>query len=111
MILTLQCSFVCFVAVNSEVYAYELSLNVNELELIPVNIKNNSGITGFKMTIEYPSEYINIKSVTKGSVTHGGNFYHNIGLESNEVDIVWNSIEDVKKTIHFCFRSAIIKRT
>ncbi len=97
LILTLQCSFVCFADVSPEVYADELSLNVNELQLIPVNIKNNSGIMGFKMTVEYPSEYINIKSITKGSVTSGGNFNHNLGLKEDKVDIIWNSIEDVKK--------------
>lgn len=97
LILTLQCSFVCFAAVNPEVYADELSLNVNELQLIPVNIKNNSGIMGFKMTVEYPSEYVNVKSVTKGSVTSTGNFNHNLGLKDSKVDIIWNSIEDVKK--------------
>lgn len=96
-ILTLQCSFICLAAVNPEVYSDEVSLQVNELQLIPVNIKNNSGIMGFKMTVEYPSEYINIKSVTKGSVTNGGNFNHNLGLKDDKVDIVWNSIEDVKK--------------
>lgn len=95
--LTLQCGFVCFAAVNPEVYADEIPLVVNELQLIPVNIKNNSGIMGFKMTVEYPSEYINIKSVTKGSVTSRGNFNHNLGLKNNKIDIIWNSIEDVKK--------------
>lgn len=95
--LTLQCGFTCLAAVNPEVYSDELSLQVNELQLIPVNIKNNSGIMGFKMTVEYPSEYLNIKSVTKGSVTSGGNFNHNLGLKDGKIDIVWNSIEDVKK--------------
>ncbi|MCM1284758.1 MAG: hypothetical protein NC213_09115 [Acetobacter sp.] len=96
-ILTLQCSFTCLAAVNPEIYSDELSLQVNELQLIPVNIKNNSGIMGFKMTVEYPSECLSIKSVTKGSVTSGGNFNHNLGLKDGKIDIVWNSIEDVKK--------------
>lgn len=97
LVIFIQGCMICFAGDSSIVYADEVSLNVNEIQLLPVNIKNNSGIMGFKMTVEYPSEYINIKSITKGSVTGGGNFNHNLGLKENKVDIIWNSIEDVKK--------------
>ena len=96
LVISIQGCMICFADNSSLVYADEVSLNVNEIQLLPVNIKNNSGIMGFKMTVEYPSEYINIKSITKGSVTSGGNFNHNLGLKENKVDIIWNSIEDVK---------------
>lgn len=97
LVISIQGCMICFADNSSLVYADEVSLSVNEIQLLPVNIKNNSGIMGFKITVEYPSKYINIKSITKGSVTSGGNFNHNLGLKENKVDIIWNSIEDVKK--------------
>lgn len=95
LVISIQGCMICLADNSPIVYADEVSLNVNEIQLLPVNIKNNSGIMGFKMTVEYSSEYINIKSITKGSVTSGGNFNHNLGLKENKVDIIWNSIEDV----------------
>lgn len=97
LVISIQGYMICLASNSPIIYADEVSLKVNEIQLLPVNIKNNSGIMGFKITVEYPSEYINIKSITKGSVTSGGNFNHNLGLKENKVDIIWNSIEDVKK--------------
>lgn len=97
LVISIQGCMICLASNNPIIYADEVSLSVNEIQLLPVNIKNNSGIMGFKIIVEYPSEYINIKSITKGSVTSGGNFNHNLGLKENKVDIIWNSIEDVKK--------------
>lgn len=96
-IITVQMSMVCFAQSANTIYAEKTILAKNEIQLIPVNISNNSGIMGFKITVEYPREYINIKSVTKGSVTSTGSFNHNLGLKNNKVDIIWNSIEDIKK--------------
>lgn len=79
------------------VTADKTALTENETEQISVNISNNSGIMGFKITVEYPIEYIRINSVTKGSVTSQGNFDHNLGLKNGVVDIIWNSVEDEEK--------------
>lgn len=61
--------------------------------LVPVNILNNPGIMGFKVSASYPSELIEISSVTAGSVTAKGNFIHNAGKAAGQVDVIWYSTE------------------
>ena len=61
--------------------------------LVPVNISNNPGIMGFKVSASYPTELIEISSITAGSVTAKGNFIHNVGKVAGQVDVIWYSTE------------------
>lgn len=105
-----QCGIVCFAKGNPVIYADSISLNVNELQLIPVSIKDNTGIMGFKITVKYPSEYIEINSVTRGSVTSSGNFNSNVGLKKGTIDIIWNEVSDVKDNGTLFVLSAKLKK-
>ena len=70
-------------------------MTTDETVLIPVNIKDNSGIMGFKITVEYPSDIIEIISVSRGSITSSGNFNTNLGTTSGTLDVLWNNVEDI----------------
>ena len=65
----------------------------NNTILVPVSISNNPGIMGFKVTASYPSELLEISSVTAGNVTSKGSFIHNAGKTTGQVDIIWYSTE------------------
>ena len=65
----------------------------NNTTLIPVEISNNPGIMGFKVIARYSPEYLEILSVTAGSVTAKGNFIHNAGKETGQVDVIWYAAE------------------
>lgn len=67
----------------------------DETVLIPVNIKDNNGIMGFKINVEYPSDIIEIISVSRGSITSNGNFNTNLGVIDGVFDVLWNNVEDV----------------
>ena len=70
-------------------------MTTDETVLIPVNIKDNSGIMGFKITVEYPSDIIEIISVSRGSITSSGNFNTNLGTSADVFDVLWNNVEDI----------------
>lgn len=72
--------------------ADDVSLTSNTI-LVPVNISNNPGIMGFKVTASYPSELLEITSVAAGRVTTKGSFIHNAGKASGQVDVIWYATE------------------
>ena len=72
--------------------ADDISATTNTI-LVPVNISNNPGIMGFRVSASYPSELLEISSVAAGRVTTKGNFIHNAGKVSGQVDIIWYATE------------------
>lgn len=63
---------------------------------IPIYIENNSGLMGFKITVEYPADKIKITSVSKGEVTGKGNFNTNFGINDGRFDVLWNHVEEIQ---------------
>ena len=59
-----------------------------------VDIKGNSGIMGFKFTLQYDTSSIKISAVERGSVTKAGNFSTNFD-NAGEIIAVWNNTESV----------------
>lgn len=65
---------------------------------IPVKINDNSGIMGFKISIDYPNDVLTSPTVTRGAVTTDGMFDNNISEDTNgKFDVIWNHITDVKE--------------
>lgn len=96
LLLILQCNIIAFAADSVTVSADKVSLSQEELTLIPIKIENNSGIMGFKMTVEYPVDKIDIKSVSRGEITAKGNFNTNLGINDGRFDVLWNHVEEIK---------------
>lgn len=59
--------------------------------LVPVTIADNPGIMGFRITVEYPSDLLEISNAVAGSITSKGSFIHSIGKKDSKGDIVWYS--------------------
>lgn len=96
MLMILQCNIVAFADASVTVSADKVSLSQNEPTLIPIKIKNNSGIMGFKMTVEYPVDKLDIKSVSRGEITAKGNFNTNLGINDGRFDVLWNNVDEIK---------------
>ncbi len=62
---------------------------------IPVCIKNNHGVMGFGINVEYDSSIIQPLSVTKGAILSDGSFDNNIGKTSGSFKVIWNNTENV----------------
>lgn len=92
----LSFSMTVYGANSATVAAKDIVLTENE-ELIPVEIKNNSGIMGFKITVRYDTSKIDVRSVTKGEVCAKGNFNTNFGNSEDNFDVVWNNTDNVKE--------------
>lgn len=96
MLMILQCNIVAFAEDSVTVSADKVSLSQSEPILIPIKIKNNSGIMGFKMTVEYPVDKLDIKSVSRGEITSKGNFNTNFGINDGRFDVLWNHVDEIK---------------
>lgn len=82
-------------AADVTVSAEDVHLITEEATLIPVNLSGNSGIMGFRITVEYPVESVEIKSVSRGEITAKGNFNTNFGINDGKFDVLWNNTENI----------------
>lgn len=65
--------------------------------IVPVYIRNNQGLMGFKIDLNYDTQNVKIQSVSKGLVTAKGNFSSNVTLEQNNeaVSVLWNATRNI----------------
>lgn len=74
------------------VYADKISTKPNSIFFVPVNIKGNPGLMGYKLTVSYDKEVLSLPVVTRGTVTQGGMLNDSIGVsEEGTFDIVWTN--------------------
>lgn len=72
----------------------DIVLGAEKVISVPVNIKNNPGIMGFKISVEFPINILSLESVEQGTVTNKGNFStKNDG--ANKKVILWNNTSEV----------------
>ena len=50
---------------------------------------------GFKITVEYPVDKVEVKAVSRGELTSKGNFNTNFGINDGKFDVLWNNTENV----------------
>ena len=93
-LLILSFNICSFAAEPVSVQADDVTLVQNQEISVPVKIENNSGIMGFKITVEYPVDKIDIKSVSRGDITSKGNFNTNFGINDGRFDVLWNNVEE-----------------
>lgn len=95
VLLVFQFGVVSLASDTATISADKVSLSQEELVLIPIKIKNNKGIMGFKITIEYPIDKLDVKSVMRGEVTSKGNFNTNFGINDGKFDVLWNNSDEI----------------
>ncbi|MBQ3006734.1 MAG: hypothetical protein IJD78_04140 [Clostridia bacterium] len=87
---------VAFAANTAEVYGDEISATTGKTVLIPVKIKNNTGIMGFKITVEYDKAVLTSPTVSRGKLTGNGMINDSIGVtEDGTFDVVWSDTQNV----------------
>ena len=98
LVLIWSISITGFAAKEATVYASDVNAKPGEAVFIPIQVKNNPGIMGFRITVCYDSKVLIPRAVTKGLVTECGMFESSIGSsENSSIDIVWNNTEEIKK--------------
>ena len=77
---------------NPIIYSDITACDIGETT-IPVYIKNNCGIMGYKLVVNYDSEIVEPLDVGC-SGTMNGSFDSNIGMKTGTFSIVWNNTEN-----------------
>lgn len=74
------------------VYGDDVNTQPNSIFFVPVSIKNNPGIMGFKITVKYDSSILSLPVVTRGTVTERGMLNDSSGVSENgTLDVVWTN--------------------
>lgn len=84
-------------AANYEVSASDISMAVGEETKVPVKLSGNKGLMGFKISVSYLPDQIDVVSVKKGDFADEGNFSTNFGVRDTGFDVIWNSTGNVAK--------------
>lgn len=79
------------------IYAQQMTADKGESEIINIKISDNSGLMGLKIHLAYLSECLDVRSVSRGTVTQKGTFMDNVGLKEGGFDIIWYNTEEVKE--------------
>lgn len=86
----------CFVICSAHnVYMSDFSAEKDKMQIIKVNISENSGIMGFQLHFAYNEEYVQVLGVTRGELTQKGSFMSNVGMNSGGFDVIWNNTSDI----------------
>lgn len=88
----------CFAAENAEVYIDGFSAKSGAVIFVPLCIKNNPGLMGFRVTVQYDPDVLSPRAVARGTVTESGLFEDSAASsEDASVDVLWNNTKEIKK--------------
>lgn len=83
-------------AAKTTVYGDELTVNAGQEITVPICIKNNTGIMGFRITVNYDNSVFGSPSVENGNILSSGNLNDSISdKNNNSFDVVWNNAENI----------------
>ena len=81
---------------TNQVSGDSVKADKGDLLVIPVCLKNNSGLMGFRISVDYNETVFKNPSVKRGELTAKGNFNDSIvPKENGSFDVVWNETSDV----------------
>lgn len=98
--LVIICSCTAVFADSNAVVGSEVIVTKQgESIIVPVTITDNSGLMGFRITVKYPDNQLNLTDITSGAVTKDGLFNTSIS-DFNSVkgnfDVLWSHSEEIK---------------
>lgn len=84
-----------FAATTAEVYAEQITASTDKAILIPVKIKNNSGVMGFKITVSYDKTILGSPKITSGDIINNGMINDSVGVSpEGTFDVVWSGTQN-----------------
>lgn len=81
-------------------YSDEVYAALKESFTVPIKLKNNAGLMGFKITVKYPEAQIALKDISSGSLTKKGMFnttvtdYYSV---KGSFDVIWSDTQNVSE--------------
>ena len=100
VMLVSACSFAVAYADDSYVVkADDVYARQGETVTVPIGLENNKGLMGFRITIRYPDNQLELKNVSSGSITAEGLFnttitdYYSV---KGSFDVLWSDSQENK---------------
>lgn len=81
------------------VYGDPITVQPGENITVPIRLEHNSGLMGFRITVEYPKR-LRLKNLTSGSLTKEGLFNSTISdfySVNGSFDVVWSDAQETKE--------------
>lgn len=92
----LQAGTVAYARSQPTVYLHAPSVITSELSEVSVRIKDNSGLMGIKLSVEYPAAQVDVRSIAKGEVLNVGDFSTDFGEQIGHFQVLWHHTKAVK---------------
>ena len=92
----LQAGTVAYARSQPTVYLHAPSVITSELSEVSVRIKDNSGLMGIKLSVEYPAAQVDVRSIAKGEVLNVGDFATDFGEQIGHFQVLWHHTNAVK---------------
>ena len=83
-------SIVSFASEGLVIGGGKTTISTSETSVISVNCSGTQKLMGFKISVEYPADKLEIVSVSKGAALSNGSFNDNLGLNDGKFDVLWN---------------------
>lgn len=80
----LQAGTVAYARSQPTVYLHAPSVITSELSEVSVRIKDNSGLMGIKLSVEYPAAQVDVRSIAKGEALNVGDFATDFGEQDRK---------------------------
>lgn len=84
-------------AADYEVGGEDINAPIGEETEIPIRLKNTKGLMGFKISVSYLPDQLDVVAVKKGDAVTEGNFSTNFGVRDTGFDVICNNTTDSKK--------------
>lgn len=95
-LIMLQAGTVAYARSQPTVYLHAPSVITSELSEVSVRIKDNSGLMGIKLSVEYPAAQVDVRSIAKGEVLNVGDFATDFGEQIGHFQVLWHHTKAVK---------------
>lgn len=73
---------------SAEIYADTITATTDKTILIPVKIRNNTGIMGFKITVKYDEAVLASPKISTGEIAQNGMMNDSIGISPAELSML-----------------------
>lgn len=98
MLILLSANIIALANDDYIVGSEDVIVKQGESVVIPIELTNNKGIMGMRLTVKYPKNQLELTNISSGVITKGGLF--NTTVNSYEAvngtfDMVWSTTEDV----------------
>lgn len=95
-LIMLQAGTVAYARSQPTVYLHAPSVITSELSEVSVRIKDNSGLMGIKLSVEYPAAQVDVRSIAKGEALNVGDFATDFGEQIGHFQVLWHHTKAVK---------------